>query len=103
MTDGRLEQILQSEMENTNHIHLFLLSSADIWAAYEQSAINLQVLEDKVKETWDEEIFPEAEVRLKRVLLSNKSVQRYICSPLCILLEKDHIELSLASPVEVKP
>lgn len=101
MTDSRLEQILQLEMENTDHIHLFLLSSADTWAAYEQSAINLQVLEDKVKESLDEEIFPEAEVRLKRVLLSNKSVQRYVRSPFCILLEKDHIELSLIPFIKI--
>lgn len=91
--DTRLEQILLLESVNTDRIHLFLLPSEE-WAAYEQSAVNLQALVPEVRETLNEETFPEEEIWLRRVLLSEELTLKYSLPLLCTLLDDDYIELS---------
>lgn len=93
--DGRLEHILQKESLNTDRIHLFPLLPGNEWAAYEQSAVNLQSLVPEVSATLTEEVFPESEIRLRRVSINDELVEKYELPFLCTILGDDYIELSL--------
>ncbi|MEL5893031.1 hypothetical protein AAE250_05930 [Bacteroides sp. GD17] len=89
----RLEQILQLESVNTDFIHLFLLPAENKWAAYEQSAVNLQVFMPEVKATLTEEVFPEADIFLHRVLIDGALAQEHSFPFVCHLWRKDYVEL----------
>ena len=99
-----LEHILELESVNTGLIHLFLLPSKDGWAAYEQSAPNLETLVPEVKATSTEIVFPEAEIKLRRVLLNPEQMFRYPLPLLCTQTGDEYLRLSLQglpfNPVE---
>lgn len=96
--DLHLEQILQLESQNENCVYLFPQLCDDEWKAYEQSAINLQDFLPEVKETFAEEIFPEAELKLRYVIINLELTIRYVLPQYCTLLGDEYIELTLPKP-----
>lgn len=89
-----LERILRLESVNTNLVHLFRLPSGESWAAYEQSAVNLQSIIPGVKETMMKETFPEADIWLHRVVLDDTLIYKYSLPLMCTLVGDDYLELS---------
>jgi len=96
--DLHLEQILQLESQNENCVYLFPQSCNDEWKAYEQSAINLQEFLPEVKETFAEEIFPEAELKLRYIIINLELTIRYVLPQYCTSLGDEYIELTLPKP-----
>lgn len=89
-----LERILLLESANTDLVHLFRLPSGDSWAAYEQSAVNLQSILPGVEETMMKEDFPEADIWLHRVVLDDTLIYKYSLPLMCTLVGDDYLELS---------
>ena len=61
--NSKLEKILMQEASNTNRIYLHYRPQHGHWVAYEQSALNLLSLAPLLLP--DEEIFSDAEIRLR--------------------------------------
>ena len=89
-----LERILRLESANPNLVHLFRLPSGDSWAAYEQSAVNLQSILPGVEETMMKEDFPEADIWLHRVVVDDTLIYKYSLPLMCTLVGDDYLELS---------
>ena len=89
-----LERILLLESANTDLVHLFRLPSGDSWAAYEQSAVNLQSIIPGLEETMMKEVFPEADIWLHRVVVDEALIYKYSLPLMCTLAGDDYLELS---------
>lgn len=89
-----LERLLRLESVNTDLVHLFRLPSGESWAAYEQSAVNLQLLIPGVKDTMTKEVFPEADIWLYRVVVDEALIYKYSLPLMCTLAGDDYLELS---------
>ena len=79
--NSKLEKILMQEASNTNRIYLHYRPQHEHWVAYEQSALNLLSLAPLLLP--DEEIFSDAEIRLRYATLSKWIVITYQPTALC--------------------
>lgn len=68
--------------------------SGEEWFAYGQSAVNLRSLVPEVADSFTEEVFPELEIRLKRISINYVLTEKYELPFLCTLLGDDYAELS---------
>ena len=73
--NSKLEKILMQEASNTNRIYLHYRPQHGHWVAYEQSALNLLSLAPLLLP--DEEIFSDAEIRLRYATINFEQMDRY--------------------------
>lgn len=85
--NSKLEKILMQEASNTNRIYLHYRPQHGHWVAYEQSALNLLSLAPLLLP--DEEIFSDAEIRLRYATINFEQMDRYNLPAYCTLLGDD--------------
>ena len=90
--NSKLEKILMQEASNTNRIYLHYRPQHGHWVAYEQSALNLLSLAPLLLP--DEEIFSDAEIRLRYATINFEQMDRYNLPAYCTLLGDDIMVLA---------
>ena len=93
--NSKLEKILMKEASNTNRIYLHYRPQHEHWVAYEQSALSLAPLLLP-----DEEIFSDAEIRLRYATINFEQMDRYNLPAYCTLLGDDIMVLGTELPLE---
>lgn len=87
-----LEEILEFETTNEDHIHLHHCSKERLWKAYDRSVLNLIELIPKLKIGPEEECFTNHEIRLYCVRINEGHMEHHNLPFHCTLLGDDYIK-----------
>ena len=93
--NSKLEKILMQEASNTNRIYLHYRPQHEHWVAYELNLLSLAPLLLP-----DEEIFSDAEIRLRYATINFEQMDRYNLPAYCTLLGDDIMVLGTELPLE---
>lgn len=88
-----LERILIKEVDNTDRIHMFYSETADRWAAFQQSALNLAEIIPELVGTTTNQLFVDGEVKLTCIIINSEYMELHGLPFHCTLLGDDYMEL----------
>ena len=96
-----LERILTKEVDNIDRIHLFYSATADRWATFQQSALNLAEIIPELVGTTTNQLFVDGEVKLTCIMINREMMEFHGLPFYCTLLGDDYMELQKTPVADV--